>query len=316
MTIIKVVVIAILTFYILEKVKKRKVSKENDINIVCKEKENKNEKILYQEFIDFVETFNLENSIEYISIDLEKDDNLTLFDSKIGGVPYISRNEGAILDVDGDPMFLLAQINCSELPKNDIYPSAGLVQFYITANDLYGLELENKQNLGIGHRVVYISETEMDSRVTKDEVNIKYALDKDKYDELPIDKNISLKMNFKINKQAGNYVDIFFSRLFINKYNEHFNENVESLYDLPDKYCDYITDKICDSTTQIGGYAFFTQEDIRENNYEEYDTLLLQIEYDDKYISWGDAGVANFFITKKDLENKDFNNVLYNWDCY
>ncbi|MCB5607999.1 DUF1963 domain-containing protein [[Ruminococcus] gnavus] len=31
---------------------------------------------------------------------------------------------------------------------------------------------------------------------------------------------------------------------------------------------------------------------------------------------WGDSGICNFFITKKDLENKNFSKVLYNWDCY
>ena len=30
---------------------------------------------------------------------------------------------------------------------------------------------------------------------------------------------------------------------------------------------------------------------------------------------WGDAGVANFFISEQDLKNKDFTNVVYNWDC-
>ena len=30
---------------------------------------------------------------------------------------------------------------------------------------------------------------------------------------------------------------------------------------------------------------------------------------------WGDSGVANFFIDKEDLENNNFNNILYNWDC-
>ena len=32
-------------------------------------------------------------------------------------------------------------------------------------------------------------------------------------------------------------------------------------------------------------------------------------------IMWGDVGVANFFIRLEDLKNRDFSNVLYNWDC-
>lgn len=32
-------------------------------------------------------------------------------------------------------------------------------------------------------------------------------------------------------------------------------------------------------------------------------------------IMWGDSGVANFFISRDALKNKDFSKVYYNWDC-
>ena len=35
-----------------------------------------------------------------------------------------------------------------------------------------------------------------------------------------------------------------------------------------------------------------------------------------KDIMWGDAGVANFFIDREALKNRDFSHVMYNWDCY
>ena len=64
------------------------------------------------------------------------------------------------------------------------------------------------------------------------------------------------------------------------------------------------------------GYSFFTQEDPRYNKkYKDYDTLLLQIDSEGEYVLWGDAGIGNFFITKKSLLEKDFTNILYNWDC-
>ena len=64
------------------------------------------------------------------------------------------------------------------------------------------------------------------------------------------------------------------------------------------------------------GYAFFTQEDPRyQKKYENYDTLLLQIDSENKYIMWGDLGVANFLINKKSLEEKTFTDIMYNWDC-
>ena len=64
------------------------------------------------------------------------------------------------------------------------------------------------------------------------------------------------------------------------------------------------------------GYSYFTQEDPRYNKkYIDYDTLLLQIDSEGEFVMWGDAGIGNFFIPKKSLIEKDFNNFLYNWDC-
>ena len=32
-------------------------------------------------------------------------------------------------------------------------------------------------------------------------------------------------------------------------------------------------------------------------------------------VLWGDSGVGNFFITPEDLHQRDFNRVLFTWDC-
>ena len=67
---------------------------------------------------------------------------------------------------------------------------------------------------------------------------------------------------------------------------------------------------------KIGGYAYFTQSDPRDEKAEYLDMiLLLQIDSQDNAILWGDVGVGNFFIHPDDLKRKDFSKVLYNWDC-
>jgi len=59
-----------------------------------------------------------------------------------------------------------------------------------------------------------------------------------------------------------------------------------------------------------------------EEKYKKYDTVLFQLdsEYDENTKKWkvciGDAGVINFFINREKLKNKDFTEILYNWDCY
>lgn len=66
---------------------------------------------------------------------------------------------------------------------------------------------------------------------------------------------------------------------------------------------------------KIGGYAYFTQSDPREHDDKlKNDVLLLQIDTDEE-IMFGDSGVANFFINKEDLINKNFEKAYFNWDC-
>ena len=72
------------------------------------------------------------------------------------------------------------------------------------------------------------------------------------------------------------------------------------------------------------GYPFFTQDDPRdvdEETIDKYDVLLFQLdsEYNKRISDYdiliGDCGVINFFINGRDLENLNFDDVLYNWDC-
>jgi uncharacterized protein YwqG len=70
-----------------------------------------------------------------------------------------------------------------------------------------------------------------------------------------------------------------------------------------------------DNGHKIGGYAYFTQDDPRHKEAYRDFILLLQIDSQDNDILWGDVGVGNFFIHPDALRQKDFSNVLYNWDC-
>jgi len=89
-------------------------------------------------------------------------------------------------------------------------------------------------------------------------------------------------------------------------------EKLQNLIDYSDDY-----------HSQCEGFPYFTQEDPRkyEEKYQKYDTLLFQLdsEHDKTKGKWkvciGDAGVINFFINREKLKNKDFSEILYNWDC-
>ena len=94
-------------------------------------------------------------------------------------------------------------------------------------------------------------------------------------------------------------------------------EDVWSIFESDEE--DLINDTFYICGHKILGYPFFTQWDPREDDEmyknKKYDTLLLQIDSVGD-ILWGDSGVGNFFINEEDLKNKNFNNVMYTWDCY
>ncbi|MFC2693196.1 MAG: DUF1963 domain-containing protein, partial [Capnocytophaga gingivalis] len=92
----------------------------------------------------FIADLNTTTQREVIRISLSLADNLALTDSKFGGTPYIPKDGTLPASVDGKPLFMLAQINCEQLPENTLYPKKGLLQFWIAATEapLYGLDYE------------------------------------------------------------------------------------------------------------------------------------------------------------------------------
>ena len=67
--------------------------------------------------------------------------------SKFGGRPYLPAGELPPTNEKGEPLGMIAQINCAELPENDIYPATGLLQFWINPNDeecLWGFDYETR----------------------------------------------------------------------------------------------------------------------------------------------------------------------------
>lgn len=77
--------------------------------------------------------------------------------SKFGGRPYLPAGESAPTNEKGEPLGMIAQINCADLPENDIYPATGMLQFWINPNDeecMWGYDYENPLSQK-NHRVVY-----------------------------------------------------------------------------------------------------------------------------------------------------------------
>ena len=253
------------------------------------------------------------------------DDKPNLFQSKFGGVPYLPKDMEVPKNKENEQFTLLAQINIEELPKNNIYPmEEGMLQFWILNDDVLGLDYDT--HLGNGFKVVYYKE--IDKGVTEEEVLEKYNPYKDEDSYFPIEGEFSL--SFKLTDGYCTASDDRFSKLFIKEIEKFEKEKGEEYKEIFEKYkknniCyDFyeifeedknLNDKLFGAGHKIGGYPDYTQNDIRD---EEYEILLLQIDSEEtekNEIIWGDCGIANFFIREKDLKELNFDKVIYNWDC-
>ena len=210
------------------------------------------------------------------------------WNSKVGGVPYLPVGMSYPVDVDGNKLQFLAQINFEEMPALAGYPSQGILAFYIGSDDLCGLDFDDALNQD-GFKVIYFENIMHDVNITAPT----YA------EESPIQGESG--MLFELINQHITTSDFNCEHILGE---EDYEKFVEQEYENEGGHL-------------FGGYPFFTQGDPREYNEKIKDyVLLFQLDSDDDHgICWGDAGVANFFIHPDDLKNCDFSRVAYTWDC-
>lgn len=267
-----------------------------------------------------IETIRNNNTREYIRILAEEKDNLGVFSSKFGGIPYIANDDSIPVDSDNNQLALLTQINCGELPENKLYPEVGLLQFWIARNSNFGLD--NKDS----YCVKYIEK--IDETVSEVDILEKYdILDEDNNEEYsPFKKkNTSFSLTFEKGLSTITSTDCRFEDIALKTIQDLFpDEQINDLYDdLENDIYSTLFKSFEGVQHAIGAYPTFTQWDPRNpDDTDVYDVMLLQIESmrssdsNENEIMWGDSGVANFFIDSEKLKRLDFNHVLFNWDCF
>lgn len=232
----------------------------------------------------------------------------TPWESRFGGEAYWPADMPWPQTPKGKPLYLLAQINFSEVPELAGYPTHGILQFFIDSDDLWGLAFAGKNDdakavatTPNGFRVVYHEQPIMDASA------LKANPIKDEDHHLPVAGSYALR--FKKASQPPTLQDYRMGQYGI---------DVDAL---PDSVAEQIWNNEKNAFgSKIGGYASFTQEDPRGYIAPDETWLLLfqmdSFTQDGVDIMWGDAGIANFFIRPEDLANRDFSRVWYNWDCH
>ncbi len=260
----------------------------------------------------------------------------SVFDSKLGGVPYFPKNmeypkvlEG---NFEGRPLKLLAQLNFEKLPHLEGFPKKGILQFFAGCDDddVYGINFDDGlyQN---GFRVIY------HENIIDNAASLMSEADMPEFDGE--EDYYPFTGEFLLNAGEGDLspitvCDYRFDQAAAESYNALFGGDVVGMWadrDGKKGICqvdkalyDAIYEVRAKSGSGLGGYPIFTQSDPRPDN-EEYrncNILLFQLDSEsgggdgwDDEIMWGDYGVGNFFISAENLAKCDFSKVLYTWDC-
>lgn len=295
----------------------KKLFEKDPKHHVSEKKEETVKKVLSKE-LEFVKEELKKHEKSLIKIKLADTENVSVFQSKFSGNPYFPKDK--IKDYpkskDGKPLNLLAQFNLEELPENEYLPKKGMLQFYIANyDDVYGLDFDDPLSQK-DSRVIYFPEVVKDEEKLVTDFSF---IPKPEEDYSPINRECSIE--FEAKKEVPTKLDYHFDEIISDEFLLKNGIEEKDLKKVQDDIFDHYFSEDNDSSGhKLFGYPHFTQNDPRSKD-RFYDYVLL-FQMDTDYnkekgidIMWGDAGVANFFITQEDLKKMDFSRVLYNWDC-
>lgn len=247
-------------------------------------------------YLKVIEKFKEKTKKECYKINLLNEET-TILDNKIGGMPYLPVGEEYPKDSDGNYLRLLLQINLKEVKLTD-FPSSGILEIFTSSINTEDIKYFVKcYKEGLKYQTELPDIDLNDFIVTRS-----YKIDVSKTtvymppSDFRFDDIIKKLVKDIYKVDIANY----------SEYNEVFN-NVN--------WCDAFYDFSKPFIT-IGGYGDFTQEDPRIFDNKDKTECLFKIDsFDNTVFYLGDGGIISFLITKEDLKNSNFNNILVHFDC-
>lgn len=235
-------------------------------------------------------------------------------DSRLGGAPYVPRGGQIPTDINGNQLWLCAQINFAQMPPMDGFPESGLMQIFLEDWHFGDFGLEDAPFPAQDYwRIVYYPA--IDETVTMEECEAKMAVPwaeakrsnmprpassfdlqdiKEGHDRLWRCPNVPLKVSFQSVEPEGiNHEDFRFDQLFADALKARLPDAD------PDEFMPYHLDddtpkerealqkihrQIQNGGCKLGGYPSYLQDDPRlydeGEGWAECDTLLLQLHDD------------------------------------
>lgn len=282
---------------------------------------------IWNELINEIKKYNLEAN--YISY--SKSDNIDLKDSKLWGIPYFPKWKEFPIYKDirncdyreWIKFQLLTQINLNDI-RSELLPNHWILQFFINPfNDQYGTEWWwNNYDNNLEFQVIYHPDISLPQQKTENLINT-FSQEERDYNYLCNHLQLPIKINFShTDDDPIQYESLEHEKIFNNNTNiDNYNTKCEDLFYYLERGDQYL------NNNHTGNKILWNHDsrlnwDLRENEWEKFKNyiLLLQLEL----CSTDDSGNAlfdnhdstlHFFISKEDLKNLNFDNVMYTFSC-
>lgn len=215
----------------------------------------------------------------------------SVLDDKLGGVPYFPHDVEYPMDSNGKPMALLLQVDLKNIMIDD-FPKDGILEIFIGDLDHYPTESK-----------IFIFEKGKPQKQNLPEINMVYPV-------------VNIPLKFKL-QNCKCYMPIYDYR-----FTEVFNQVIKSINGADATVTNDDMCKMYDNTNLqnpyacIGGYADFTQDDMRTHDSNRDFCVFKLDSYLHKSIEIGDSGILTVTISKDDLKNGRMEKAVVDWDCY
>ena len=176
-------------------------------------------------------------------------DATTIFDSKIGGVPYFPKTmEYPRGKSEDQPLVLLAQINLSDLPDLPDFPHEGILQFFIAGDDLYGMGVDGL-DVQDDFRIIYHKEiiSDISQLMTAEDIPQNSGED---------EIYLPFEGEYKLIAQAADPMpvttsDYRFESAFVSSYNELHETPIKQIWDVDSNVLYDDMDKLANDSAQL-----------------------------------------------------------------
>ncbi|WP_091519539.1 YwqG family protein [Microlunatus soli] len=218
----------------------------------------------------------------------------------------------------GGPQLFLGQLNFAEVGALSDFPAAGLLQWFVDADENWGLTVDASAG-SAGFTVRWYPDPVADGSPSPDA-----PTPTDAHDELPMEFVGATALEFAPGISIPSWdeltpavrADSVWERIAL-----ALGESRSEPAFVYEEYLRGSASPLADhrATSKIGGFPSFTQHDPRgTGGYPAVDTGLseLIIELDSMDVGgWGDSGVAHLFGDPMALAAGDTSGVRYHWDC-